>query len=655
MAQPEFFKEAFQALAHDGCIGDPQGEEAYAYLRVSSAGQADEGRSGLPRQVQHCHEIALEKGVKIPWELVFADDHSGFEFRDRPELGRLRDEYKTTSRRARIVVMEYLDRLSRNADWHQGFILDEMKEFHLQVLFWKTFNSRVERAVMGAISQEGMEQAKQRMAEGNLFKAKDKRVTARVPAYGYQLVDRFGVASEAAKKDSHYGIHPEQAPAIQEIFQKVGMEGWSLRRLAKWLDDLYTPGKRFKRWEPKMLGLMIRNPLYKGEFIAHRYTYVKVAGARQQPNRTTKMVWKKIERPEEEWIRVPVPPIVSIELWEIANRMLDKNAQTGRRAAKEPYLLTGLLKCASCGYSYIGRRKIFRKKSKEYLGRYYRDSSAMGLMGKFRDIHCKQGQISCKTLDSAVWKVISDFLTEPQTLIDSMDREYASGPNAQLQSEIEYLRGQLAESASEDEDLYQAYRAKAFDAGEFAARRETVKERRKKLNTEVSALEARVLTREKLELNKQRVLLQAAGLRERGLTPNPSFEVKQTILKTVVEKIRLNVDEGWFEIEGILPGHCSIDDSIACIPVDMDSLPPAAKSSRGMLATPAPAKLKRCVLPPRVGASPLDFARQTLVIHPETKHRDAPTKSHRDGAISHHPPNPHVKSCDAAHGRGAYA
>ncbi len=101
-----------------------------------------------------------------------------------------------------VYGIEYLDRLSRNVDWHQGFLLDEMKEYHLQVVSRKDFSSRIERAVIGAISQECMEQAKQRMAEENIYKAKDNRVTARVPAFGYLLVDRNGQVSPEAKTAS---------------------------------------------------------------------------------------------------------------------------------------------------------------------------------------------------------------------------------------------------------------------------------------------------------------------------------------------------------------------------------------------------------------------------------------------------------------------
>ena len=56
MPVPKFFKSEFDALATNHAIGHPNGELAYGYLRVSSAGQADEDRSGLPRQIMNVHE-----------------------------------------------------------------------------------------------------------------------------------------------------------------------------------------------------------------------------------------------------------------------------------------------------------------------------------------------------------------------------------------------------------------------------------------------------------------------------------------------------------------------------------------------------------------------------------------------------------------------
>src|SRR5690242_20012068 len=139
MANSTFFKPAFDELAHDGYIGDPRGQLAYGYIRVSDSDQAEDGRSGLPRQIEHIHEAARRHGYKISWELVFADDCSGFTFEERPALSLLRREYRSSQHRANAVVIEHLDRLSRHADWHQGFLLDEMHQHGIHTVFWKEF------------------------------------------------------------------------------------------------------------------------------------------------------------------------------------------------------------------------------------------------------------------------------------------------------------------------------------------------------------------------------------------------------------------------------------------------------------------------------------------------------------------------------------
>ena len=151
----------------------------------------------------------------------------------------------------------------------------------------------------------------------------------------------------------------------------------------------------------------------------------------------------------------------------------------------------------ACGYSYVGGRKTKKNRGKAYLIRYYSDTSALRMMGKFRDVHCEQSQISCHRLDAAVWKVISQILLEPEILIESMERQFMEGPNGQLLKEIDYLNRQLGDLDVEDEDLYRAYHTQAFDAPEYAARHEHVKEQRKKTK-EISGLEARVMTRERL-------------------------------------------------------------------------------------------------------------------------------------------------------------
>jgi len=564
MTIPKFFKAEFDAVAINNALGHPAGEPAYAYLRVSSSGQAEEGRSGLPRQLLHVHEAAVQHRLKIPWDYLFADDDSGFEFSDRPELSRLRQEYRSEKRRAHAVVIEHLDRLSRNADWHQGYLLDELKQFGIRTIFWKQFSSRIERVVMGAVAQTGMENEKLRMAQGTLHKARNGRVTAKSPAYGYKLVDSFGMEGPAAKKDTHYGIREDEAQVVRYIFQKV-LEGYPLRRIAIMLEGNYPPPKRFSHWEPKMIELIIKREVYKGEFIAHRSMEVKIPKNSNPVSLTdinTRTVTRKIQRPKEEWIVVPVPAIVTPQDWEQANEIITKNE--GRREAKIPFLLTGLISCATCGYRYIGRlRKEKRGKNQiEYTLTSYRCSSQGHRVQAVSDeINCNQKQISMRILDQSVWSVIYDVLLNPEIMLGALEREFNSEQNEQVRNQIEFLEGQVRELKLEDEKLYKAYLADAFDETEYAENRSLITSQIQKLHDEMGRLAENLMLPEQFDERKQEILVICQTAKKSGLVLEAPFEIRQRIIKTIVDKIRLNANDGWFELEGVISGQFLFDNN----------------------------------------------------------------------------------------------
>ncbi|MEM7132173.1 MAG: recombinase family protein [Chloroflexota bacterium] len=577
MADLAFFKEAFDRNATDGVLGDPLGIQGYAYLRVSSSAQAEEGRSGLPRQIARIHEAAANAGIYIPWELVYADDHTGFEFQGRPELSRLRAEYTRPNRRANTVVIEYLDRLSRNADWHQGFLLDEMKQNHIETLFWKGFTSRVERAVMGAVSQDGMERSLEIMQEGRLEKARSGRVTARFPALGYMFVDAEGKPSTKTKKETYYAPHPEQAEIVRLIFYKVGVEGVGTVAICQYLEKRFSPPRKYKHWEPQMIRAVIRNPLYKGEFYANRRQKVLVPAKCQRAGEPVRMVKRQIERPREEWILVPVPLLVSEELWDAANVMLDQHRKMSPRNGKNSYLLTGLLRCAECGSAYNGRTHNQRSlanpdKILSYHG-YSCNSHRNRPYFERKAINCSQRQIKAATVEDAIWQVICTMVMQPECLIAQIEAQIDDDENVGIRKQIDFLGRQLDESQQEDEKLYRAFMADVFDEQEYAAKRRTLKDRIVTLEKEKEALTSRLISREVVEEDKALILKFAAHAREMGVMKDASFAFRKRVLKLLVDKIILNVIEGWFQMEGYISGVWTIDE-----PSDDNTNPPPAPS-----------------------------------------------------------------------------
>src|SRR3972149_6992087 len=108
-------KEEFFKIAVDGYLGDPDGDDAYAYLRASSERQVEEG-SSFPRQLESIHKAAKRDNLRVPFTLIYFDDgFTGFEFEHRPALLTLRHDTKT-SPTANHLILEDIDRLSRNAD-----------------------------------------------------------------------------------------------------------------------------------------------------------------------------------------------------------------------------------------------------------------------------------------------------------------------------------------------------------------------------------------------------------------------------------------------------------------------------------------------------------------------------------------------------------
>jgi site-specific DNA recombinase len=556
MPNPEFFREEFDRLATNGAIGDPAGKPAYAYIRVSSSGQAEEGRSGLPRQIEHCHEIALQKGYRIAWAMVFADDDTGTEFEYRPQLTSLRSEIKTPDRRGQAVIMEHLDRLSRNADWHQGYLLDEMKRHAITPVFWKSFSSRIEQAVMGAVAHDGMEQAKARMLDGTKRKAKDGRVTSKHRLYGYNFVDQHGVIQAKPGKWTYYAIQPTESIIVKRIFASIN-KGTNAHHLSEILnrEGIKPPGK-MRWWSQGQICHMVKNPAYKGEFVEGRTRTIRERRIDEFGN-VKKHVHVEFNPPED-WIIVPVPAIIDPADWALANAMLDQNKKTAKRNAKNPYLLSGLLKCFCCGRTYTGvkNRTVDKRNGRNTVWQRLDYHIRNGSVTARRIRNCQGSQIAAHLIEDNVWSVVFDFLAHPDRYAAKLDQMLSTDRNRALQEQIDFLTHEIDQFPASDDMLTRAYLAHIFDESEFAAKRHILKSETQQKIIKRDELLAQVISPQVIE-DRKRAIYSIATLAH-GLPADPPFEIKQKLIRLVVDKIILDTTRKEFEIIGICNGTHSI-------------------------------------------------------------------------------------------------
>lgn len=524
------WRSEFESIATNGCIGDPLGGPAYAYIRVSSDEQAEDGRSGLPRQIQNCHEVALKHHVRIPMNMVFAEDASGFML-DRPELDRLRSEIKSDRRRSSVLVIEEIGRLSRNADWHQGFLLDEMKKQGVEVIFWQAFNSRIERTILGAIAQEGMEQSKERMRRGMVNKAKSGRVTARMAAFGYKIVDDAG-GSANIRRQTYYAIDQMAATVVREIFQRI-IQGDSMHTIASSLNERRIRTRNGREWVDGTIRQVVSNTVYYGKFTANRW----YRGEKSM-----------LQRDRSEWIEVDVPAIVDRATWETANDCITRRVSS--RNSKTTYLLRGLLRCKFCGQMLSGRNS---GPTNEYTPgmRYAHYDTARKEPQK-----CLGRTVAAKTIELAVWEFLCHYLLSSENLKKYLDNERTKNANQDLNNEIDYLQRQLADLDKEDGKLFQAYLADIYDEQEFAERRADVKKRRLATQNALQLVQTRRVSEDVLRERHQFILTLPQRL---NIHTDPSRIDKQRVIALLVDTVWIDMMTGEVTIEGVFGGTLRIE------------------------------------------------------------------------------------------------
>src|SRR3954454_13876251 len=104
------------------------------------------------------------------------------------------------------------------------------------------------------------------------------------------------------------------------------------------------------------------------------------------------------ERPRTEWIEIPVPALVTEEVFSLAQEQLENNKRHSPRRTVEPTLLQGMLVCEQCGY---GLYRTSTQTSKQKLN-YYRCIGSDGYR-RLNGPVCSNRPIRQDYLDMFVW------------------------------------------------------------------------------------------------------------------------------------------------------------------------------------------------------------------------------------------------------------
>jgi len=387
------------------------------YARVSSDQQANAGTIGS--QIAALRERIEADGFHVPSALEFVDEGYSGSTLVRPAMERLRDV--SSAGAVDRLYVHSPDRLARNYSY-QVLLLDELVRAGVEVAF---LNQPMDQSpegnlliqVQGMISEYERAKIIERCRRGKRFAARNGSVDILCCApYGYRFISKHQNGGL-----SRMDVIPEQAQVVSRIFEWIGQDRLSLGEVCRRLRVQGIPSPKGKDWwDRTSVWGILRNPAYSG-LAAFGKTQVGPIRTRLHPMRGTAehggRPYSVYDRPKDEWSRIPVPAIVSSELFDAVQAQLGENRQQARlRRRGARYLLQGLVTCRQCGYAYYGKpvsRSSAKGRTRHYA--YYRCTGTDSY--RFGGVRvCANKEVRTDLLESAVWASVKALLEEPQRL-----------------------------------------------------------------------------------------------------------------------------------------------------------------------------------------------------------------------------------------------
>jgi len=238
-------------------------------------------------------------------------------------------------------------------------------------------NAFLTELISVGLGQHQVLDTRKKSIDGTAERAKKGLFCGGYPPLGYDI------------KDGEYIINETEASAVRKIFSLYA-DGASYDIIIDELNGL--KGKRGQVIGKSSLHAILKNERYIGIYTWNKkqYKYMrKWAGGKPNPNIV------KIEN--------AITPIIDKETWEKVQIRMNTNKRNATNKAKREYLLSGLIKCASCGSAYIGKCATSKK---GYETRYYVCGA------RYRNHTCNAPNINANELETFVVTIVKNYLKE---------------------------------------------------------------------------------------------------------------------------------------------------------------------------------------------------------------------------------------------------
>lgn len=330
----------------------------YCLYARKSTEQEDKQALSIESQVKEMQVLAEREKLYIAE--IKRESHSSKEVGQRPIYNEMINEIKQGKFTG--ILTWAPDRLSRNAG-DLGAVVDLMDQKHLveiRTYGQKFTNNPNEKFLLMILGSQA------KLENDNKMVNVKRGLRARVEMGLWPSVAPTGYLNHPDRKKKCEVIVDElRSSVIKQMFEKVAYDGWSGRKIFRWLsDDIRFKTKSGKPLTLSNIYIILKSTFYYGEF-----EYPKGGG---------------------NWYKGKHEPIITKELYDLVKEKIT-NEHVDRASNKE-FAFTKLIVCGLCGSGICADEK-FKKQKNGNIHRYVYYGCT-----KFKDKSCPCGYINEENL-----------------------------------------------------------------------------------------------------------------------------------------------------------------------------------------------------------------------------------------------------------------
>ena len=443
---------------------------AALYARVSSDRQDVD--LSVAAQLRALRDYAEKNGYLVCREYI--DEAESGRIADRPQFQRMLDEASKPQSPFQEILVWKFSRFTRKRE-HAVAFKSMLRRRGVRVVSITeqaddTPTGKLLEAIIESVDEFYSENLAQEVTRGMRESAsRGFWVTSYAP-YGYKRVH----VQDGPKKRPKLELNPPADAVVRRIFD-MALQGKSILDVTKTLNAEGIPTTNGKKWLKTTIHTMLDNEAYTGA-----------------------VVWGTKAKDGAPPVRVEDahPAIISKGEFQRVKKLLGSRApkRMNPRRASSPYLLSGLLRCQTCGKAMTAAEA----KSGKYT--YYVCHSLL----KRGSGTCKTPRLNAKNFEELIiTNIRENVLTESniRDLVKLLDEEM-DGVAAEQRERLETIEEELDEVKRRLGRIWQAIETTDIEMADASDRIREHRERKEKL--EIAAEEARAI------LAERRVMLDSA-------------------------------------------------------------------------------------------------------------------------------------------------